>query len=62
METLFEQVDAGEQIHWPLRFVTKKRHKPLIRFRFVYVASFHLSYSEEEWQTLLRNTSIAKRL
>jgi len=29
METLFEQVDAGEQIHWPLRFVTKKEEETL---------------------------------
>ena len=29
METLFEQIDGGQDLHWPLRFVTKKEEARL---------------------------------
>ena len=29
METLFDQIDKGQELHWPLRFVTKKEEAQL---------------------------------
>ena len=29
MEVLFEQIEAGQELHWPLRFVTKKEEAKL---------------------------------
>jgi|SRR5262245_33869338 len=29
METLLEQIEAGHELHWPLRFITKKEEAAL---------------------------------
>ena len=29
METLFEQIDSGQDLHWPLRFITKEEEARL---------------------------------
>jgi propanediol dehydratase small subunit len=29
METLFEQIESGQELHWPLRFVTKEEQARL---------------------------------